>query len=255
MSATNVTQITTTTNALVDLATTAIPTLQALGEPTKVAALRAAIQPNLDLLEAVVVENDEQRAVACALIGAVKPMGDKLDEARRKINAACKNEIDGRFLPVINSIRSAVGVAQNARRGYDDEQMAKARAAQRKADEAAAAEKRELDRRRKIQDAAVAAGKQAITVIPEPETVQSAIVSAPAVLREDSRMHYRLAYKIVAVDLLPEDYYTRVPNSKAIQTEMLAIEKTYDKNRKGLDEPEQSIPGVEFFWNQVYRDK
>ncbi|HUV62604.1 MAG TPA: hypothetical protein VMW24_01840 [Sedimentisphaerales bacterium] len=255
MSATNVTQIVTTTNALVDLATTAIPTLQALGEPTRVAALRAAIQPNLDLLEAVVVQTDEQRAVACALIGAVKPMGDKLDEARRKINFACKTEIDGRFLPLINSIRTSVGVAQSARRTYDDEQMAKAREAQRLADEQAAKERAELERRRKIQQAAVEAGKQAITVIPEDETVKPTYISAPAVIREDSRMHYRLAYKITAVDLLPEDYYTRVPNAMAIQTEMLALEKTYDKGRKGLDDIEQIIPGIEFFWNQVYRDK
>ena len=105
--------------------------------------------------------------------------------------------------------------------------MAKTRELQRQADAKAAKERVELERRQKIQDDAVAKGKTARTVIPEPETVQTSLVSAPDIIKEDSKSHYRMAYKVSAVDELTDDYCTRVPDAKAIQTTMLALEKTY----------------------------
>jgi hypothetical protein len=239
---------------IVRVAVTAIPTLNQLGEPTMLEKLRETLEPNLELCRQIEVRDEKGKAACNALIGAVKPLGQKLDEARRAINRACKETIDGRFLPLIKDVENAVGLADKQRRAYDTQQMEIARQRQREAEERAAKERAKLERRRKIQEAAVEAGKQARTEIAAPETVQTEIVSAPANILENRRQHYRLKYEVVNIDDVPDEFVTRIPKGRELQAKTLEIEKTYDKDRRGLDEPEQPVPGVRFFWESVYQD-
>lgn len=229
-----------------------MPRLSEVASPADIASLRAAIQPNLDRCRAVVVNSDGDREVASLLIHATKPLSTKLDNARKQINRAFKTEIDGRFQPVISEIDEAVGVASNARAAYDRKVLEAARERQRLLDEQAAKERAELERRQKIQDAAVEAGKQARKEIPAPETVAAPLVANP---HEDTRrIHYRLKYTVSDVQALPDELTNRVANARAIYEKVLEIEKTYDKDRKGLDEPRQEIPGLELRWDAVYND-
>jgi hypothetical protein len=234
------------------VAVRALPKLNELADRQAIEGLRQQILPNLEACKALQVRDDNERAAADVLIAATKPLGVKLDDARKAINRAFKTEVDSRFQPLITEIDEAVEGASDRRRDYDKAVMAKAQEEQRKADEAAAKERAELERRQKIQAAAVAQGKQAVTVIAAPESVVAPLVVSPHA--EARRMHYRLKSRVLNVDFLPAELTIKTANLKAIQERVLEIEKNYPKERKGIDVPEQTIPGLELAWEAVYTD-
>ncbi|HET6454175.1 MAG TPA: hypothetical protein VFI02_07210 [Armatimonadota bacterium] len=207
------------------------------------------IQPNVVALEGIQVTNDTQKAIASGLISAVKPIYDKLDRVRIEVKAYFETQYKLRLAPVKDALDSAIG----ERKRYDDAIIAESRRRQREAEEKAAREAAELERRRKIQQAAVDAGKTARTEIPT--VVEVIQVAVPTVIAENTRQHCRLKSEVFDVDLLPAGYWKKEPNLGVISAELRRIEGGFAKDRKGVDDPEQTIPGVRFYWDQVYRDK
>jgi hypothetical protein len=247
----NVREFNTEASALVKVSIAAIPTMSELASPDSIKRLRAFIKPNIEQALAVRVKDAGSKSEAYLWAGTLKPFSVTLDTARREINATLKAEVDGRLQPTITEIDCAVKHCENELRTYDTEQLRAAQEAQRKADEERAKEQAELERRRKIQEAAVAAGKEKRTEIPiEAPRVE---IAKPVGIAADKRSHYRVRYEVLDVEKLPEGFYVKEANKTAINEKALAIEGRYEKARKGIDEIPQEVPGVRFFWDAQYR--
>ena len=228
---------------------TRIPTQEELVTLEAIENVVAEMQPNVTALNAIEVTNETQKAVATGFISAVKPIYDKLDRVRIDAKAYFEKQYKLRLQPVKDALDHAIG----SRKAYDDAILEERRRIQREADEKAAREAAELERRRKIQEAHLAKGKQQRTAIPT--TVEVTTIALPATIAENSRQHFRMKSKVVDVDQLPDEYWFKAPDLGAINKEMRRLEATYAKDRKGIEEPEQTIPGVKFSWDTIYRNK
>jgi hypothetical protein len=236
---------------IVKVAVRAVPNMDELAEPKSIAAIQEMLKPNIDAAKSCKVSDGNSREVAFALARLIKPFGTKLDDTRKELNRVLKAEVDNRLNPVIIAISEGVSNCEGQIRAFDLEALKKAQEAQRKADEQRAREQAELERRRKIQDAAVEAGKEKRKEIPveAPKTE----IAVPVAVAEDKRVHFRLRYEVVDVNLLPNEYVVRQPNRAKIQERCLAIEATFPKDRKGVEGIEQKVPGVRMYWESEYR--
>lgn len=247
----NVAQINKGTDEIVQVTVRAIPQMQELANRDAIANLAGLLKPNIEEAKKVVVKDANGRETAFFWCRTIKPFGNKLDSGRKLINKALKAEVDGRFQPLIDEIDGAVGNAEGQIRAFDEIERKKAVEAQRKADEERRKQEAELERRRKIQDAAIAAGKEKRTEIPA-EVVRTEI-AAPTIIAEDKRTHYRLRYEVTDANQLPDGFFVKEPDRGAINKMALALEDAVPKDRKGIDDVPQKLPGVRFFWDAQYR--
>ena len=248
----NAEQIALATTDLVNVAVAAIPQLDQLASESAIQRFHDFITPNIEAAESLEVNNTDEDRVAEMYAIAISPFLKAWEDGRKTINRTLKETVDGRLIPERDRLQKALDTIKEKREAFHQKLAEEARERQRKFDEEKRKADAELARRQKIQDAAVAAGKEARQEIPQ--EVERTEIIAPTPTAMNRRITYRVEYTVIDESALPDAFVVKTPNRAKLNETALALNDTIAKSRKGIDDLPQNVPGVEFTWKRVYRN-
>jgi hypothetical protein len=236
---------------VVKTALTLIPPSKKLLAGKDWANVKARLAKACERSLSVTVKTAGDRETAKLYGRLLKPVVTGVNKRRLELTRTIKERlidpINAEMNPVIKAADSAVDHLNNQIRQFDQKAIEKQREEQRKADA-------EADRRRKLQDAAVARGGT-----PRKEIVAEEISKPPAV-QTDSSTYFRMGYEIVDEAAVPKSvkFNGQVvqvcrPDPGALSSIGTAMEANFERKEKGYANIEQPIPGVRFFWKQHFR--